>query len=244
VRIGIISDIHSNYDALEVVLKALEYEMVDTIICLGDLVGYGPEPDICIQRINETCSDIVLGNHDAAIIGKLDFTRFNSLAVEALNWTKENISDSSMKILSSLQERLENKELSITAVHGSPKQDKKWEYIIIIPDAEDAFTAFDTQICFIGHSHRPGAFVSGENGISKSNNPETIAIDQNKKYIINVGSVGQPRDNDPRAAYGILDTEAKTFSLKRLSYPVESVQKKMKETELPWQLSYRLSLGQ
>ena len=93
-RIGIISDIHGNFDALEVVLKALEYEMADTTICLGDLVGYGPEPDLCTKKVYEACSDIILGNHDAAITGELDYSGFNSLAVEALEWTKKNLSDS------------------------------------------------------------------------------------------------------------------------------------------------------
>ena len=241
-RTGIISDIHGNYDALEVVLTALSYEAVDRIVCLGDIVGYGPEPDFCVEKTLEVCHAVVLGNHDAAITGQIDTRKFNSIAYEAILWTKKNISEKSVKALASIPDLWRDED--ITIVHGSPVKNSKWEYILSVSDAEYAFDYFDTKICFIGHSHKPCAFIHDSTKIIIPENTNHIEIEPDKRYIINTGSVGQPRDGDPRAAYGILDTDKGLFELKRLVYPVEPVQDKIKNCGLPWQLGYRLSLGQ
>ena len=242
VKLGIISDIHSNYDALDVVLTALEYEMVDSIICLGDIVGYGPEPEKCVKTAVNACAVILMGNHDAGACGQASPERFNNLALEALEWTKTHMSSQSKKHLASLPMYWEKD--GVCAAHGSPAKEKPWEYLVTPRQAEAAFAAFDTQVCFVGHTHRPCIFNMEGQTVTRQLQFKSVELEANKRYIINPGSIGQPRDSNPRAAYGILDTDQHVFTLKRLTYPIASVQQKIKNTRLPWQLGIRLGMGQ
>jgi len=240
-RIGIISDIHGNSDALDVVLKALEFEDIGQMVCLGDVVGYGPEPDYCIQRVWDTADIIVAGNHDVALTKQHTSSHFCDHAKEALQWTLKTIRSENRTRLEAL--KLVEQTSDATWVHASPVDPGAWQYILYTDAARDHFAALDTPVCFIGHSHIPLAFVKDQQGEIKITDPADLVIDPNYQYIINVGSVGQPRDGDPRAAYGVWDTGTNRFHLKRLLYPVEAVQKKMDRVHLPHYLIERLAVG-
>ncbi len=241
-RVGIFSDVHANLEALEIVLKALEYEGVDKTICPGDLVGYGPDPNQCIEKVMEAADKVVAGNHDYAACGMLSTEYFNEYARMAIEWTSRVIDTKFTYTLSNLP--LTIIEDGITMVHATPEAPNGWHYILDIADARRSFRALKNSLCFVGHSHIPVAFVQDESGKISIRNPSELNIKMDEKYIINVGSVGQPRDGDPRTTYGILDTDKKKFWLKRLPYPVEEVQKKMREENLPPYLINRLSVGQ
>ncbi len=240
-RIGIISDIHGNSEALDVVLKALEFENIGQVVCLGDVVGYGPEPDHCIQRVWDSADIIVAGNHDVALSKQHMASHFSDHAKEALQWTQKNIRTESLARLEAL--KLVEQTSDVTWVHASPIDPGAWQYILYTDAARDHFTALDTPLCFIGHSHIPLAFVKDQQGDIHIADPSDLDIDPDCQYIINVGSVGQPRDGDPRAAYGVWDTGANRFYLRRLLYPVEIVQEKMDQAQLPRYLIERLAVG-
>jgi len=242
VRIGIFSDVHGNVEALEVVLKALEEERVNRSFCLGDLVGYGPNPNRCVEKVMQFSDRVVAGNHDHAATGQTPTTYFNEYARMAIDWTRKVLSSNSMINLNRLPVVLIEGE--ITLVHATPDKPEAWHYIFTYADARRSFGVLKTPLCFVGHSHAPGAFVRNEEGEIFTHNPTEITLEEGKTYIINVGSVGQPRDGDPRASYGILDTEERRFQLKRLTYPVEVVQEKMWRENLPPALIDRLSFGQ
>ena len=241
-RVGIFSDVHANFEALEIVLKAIEYEGVDKTICVGDLVGYGPDPNQCVEKVMEMADIVVAGNHDYAACGMLSTEYFNEYARMAIDWTSRVLDTKFIDILSNLP--LTVTEDGITIVHATPEAPSGWHYILDVADAHKSFKALKNSLCFVGHSHIPVAFVQDQNGRISIRNPSEVEIKMGEKYIINVGSVGQPRDGDPRTTYGILDTDKKKFWLKRLPYPVEEVQKKMREEHLPPYLINRLSVGQ
>jgi predicted phosphodiesterase len=242
VKVGIFSDVHGNAEALKEVLKTLQDEKVDLSLCVGDLVGYGPEPNHCVELVTEFTSKIVAGNHDYAAIGLADILYFNIHARQAILWTQNVLTEKSKKDLRSLPMTLT--EGDITCVHASPDEPEKWNYILSYEDARVNFQKFSTPICIIGHSHIPVAFIKDETGKIEIQKADEISIEPDKSYIINVGSVGQPRDGDPRSSFGIMDTEEKRFRLMRTSYPVEKVQEKMKKHNLPSYLIDRLSKGQ
>lgn len=240
-RIGIFSDVHSNIEALEVVLQALQYENIDYTVCLGDLVGYGPNPNQCVEKVMETVDHVIAGNHDYAAIDQVSTEYFNEYARRAINWTHDVLTSSSNHFLSHLP--LVHAEEGITFVHATPDAPEEWRYILTNDHAHRSFDAMKTSICFVGHSHTPVAFIRDDRGEIAICDTTEISIEEGKKYIINEGSVGQPRDGDPRACYGVLDTDTKRFRLKRLPYPVDQVQKKMWKEHLPSFLIHRLSVG-
>ncbi len=240
-RIGIFSDVHGNIEALEVVLQALRYENIDRMICLGDLVGYGPSPNQCVERVIKEVDRIVAGNHDYAAVDQISTDNFNEYARKAIDWTHEVLTSTSIQVLSQLP--LISIEEEVTYVHATPEEPADWHYIFTNDHARRSFNAMTTSICFVGHSHTPAAFIRNEKGDISIYDPTEVSIEEGKKYIINEGSVGQPRDGDPRACYGVLDTEEKRFRLKRLPYPVDRVQEKMWKEHLPSYLIHRLSVG-
>ncbi|MCS6908483.1 MAG: metallophosphoesterase family protein [Anaerolineales bacterium] len=240
-RILVISDVHANLTALEEVLA--DAGEVDGVWCLGDLVGYGPDPNECIERIrrlpNLTC---VLGNHDAAVLGRLEFEVFNQDARSALQWTQETLSEASWRFLKSLPERVVIGE--VTLVHGSPRQ-PVWEYLLDLQTVHDNFRFFDTPFCFVGHTHLPTIFHRGALDIFPFAGylPPNQAIQLTPREIVNPGSVGQPRDRDPRAAYALYDTETRVFEHRRVTYDIAAVQERMRKARLPLRHIERLSLG-
>ena len=240
-RILVISDIHGNYPALEAVMASVV--TVDAVWCLGDLVGYGPFPNECIERIaslpNLTC---IKGNHDAALVNSRDIERFNDEASHVIYWTKREISLENLAFLSKLPETVSTD--YVTLAHGSPRM-PTWEYIIDPMAAMVNFAFFDTQLALVGHSHLPVSFTVAADGITvvagMAKAGEVTKI--NSRAILNPGSVGQPRDHDPRAAYGILDPEEGTWQVKRVKYNVAATQKAIQKAGLPEKLCKRLGEG-
>jgi diadenosine tetraphosphatase ApaH/serine/threonine PP2A family protein phosphatase len=239
----VLSDIHSNSEALKAVLD--DASPVDQVWCLGDVVGYGPEPNGCVELLRAFPHLCIAGNHDWATLGKLDLRDFNPDARDANLWNRQQLTPENLAYLESRPEKLV--EGQFTLIHGSPRY-PIWEYIIYASTAQVNFEYFDTQICFAGHTHTPMIFrLHEEEGdqVCEAITPSLegpIALGS-KRLIINPGSVGQPRDGDPRASYALLDTEAFTLEYRRVAYDVEKTQAEMMRYDLPLRLVLRLGYG-
>lgn len=240
-RYGIISDIHGNLEALNAVLEEIQNHKIDQLICLGDIIGYGANPNECIELVRQKCQIILAGNHDYAAIQKVDISTFNNYAQDAIGWTIHNLSQESKVFLESL--KIFHKADPIYFVHSTPMDPTEWNYILSTFDAYESFQEFQEQICFIGHSHVPIIFTSRQKHRYDVIEKKELHIDPKNRYIINVGSVGQPRDLDSRAAYGIFDDESRTFCLHRVHYDIKKTQEKMRLTGLPEFLIVRLQYG-
>ena len=240
-RILIISDIHSNLTALEAVLADAGH--IDAVWCLGDLVGYGPDPNECISRVRELPNLVcIIGNHDAATLNQIDSTTFNPEARDAVRWTQDTLSDGSVAFLESLPERVEMED--VTLVHGSPRH-PVWEYLLDTKNATQSFAHFETPYCFVGHTHLPSVYLLGkDNHSARLMIPEASShMVLSPRAILNPGSVGQPRDRDSRAAYAIYFPEEHVWEYRRVTYQVKEVQERMEEAGLPERHIQRLSAG-
>jgi len=236
VKLAVFSDTHSNIEALDCVIEKISLENVDKIICCGDIVGYGPNPNECVEKIKSIKTiKIVAGNHDRAAVGLFDVNWFNDNAKATILWTSSQLTEENKNFLKGLPEKII--EENFTVVHGSPREPIN-EYLIKPSDMQDNLQFFETQICFIGHSHRPFIYTA-ENGITGLSADTTTQI--TSKSIINVGSVGQPRDGNNRACFMILEDNKITFH--RVAYDIKAVQKKMKIEKLPDELVERLNYG-
>jgi len=238
---GIISDIHSNLEALDTVLNKLY--RADKIVCLGDLVGYGPNPNECIEKIRALKIPVVAGNHDKAVTCELEPKWFNKNALAAVSWTQRVIFQENLDYLKQLP--LELEEDGFHLVHGSLNSPLE-EYITSIADALPTFKKMTKPLCFVGHSHSPLFIALKKDGNyegRKLEDGEEILVDDYAKVVVNIGSVGQPRGGDPRACYGIYDSKTKLFSLHRVEYNIDQVQQKMRAVKLPDPLIERLKLG-
>lgn len=222
-RYAVFSDIHSNLEAFETVLEALKKERVDKHFCVGDIVGYAANPKECIKVIRDLNCPIVCGNHDWAVVDLIDYSYFNVYARAAVDWTKIQLDDSEKDYLKDLPLKYEDEE--ITLVHGSLERPEEFDYIFGEADASRTLDLCRTKICFVGHTHSPARFTKGG------------------KRLVNVGSVGQPRDNDPRAAYCIYDTDTGTVEIKRVKYDIRKTMNKILDAGLPEVLAYRLLEG-
>ena len=242
-KIGIISDIHSNSEAINCVLKNIE--KVDEFICLGDIVGYGADPNYCIKKIKDLNFRCIGGNHDFGVIGKVNINYFNYAARAAILWTSRQLKNENINFLLSLNKKIELED-DVFAVHGSPR-DPILEYILDKNTASLIFSKFNFKICFVGHSHLAGCFSFNENNnqidYMNFSNGGYIEIHKNKRYIINCGSVGQPRDGNPQASYGVYDLRHGVVKIYRVSYPVHLTQDKIINAGLPSILAERLSFG-
>ncbi len=242
-KIGIISDIHGNSEAINSVLKNIKE--VDEFICLGDIVGYGADPNYCIEKIKDIKCRCIGGNHDFAVAGKVNINYFNYAARSAILWTSLPLKKENLNFLSNLKRRIELED-NVFAVHGSP-QDPLLEYILDKDTASFIFSKFNFKICFVGHSHLAGCFSFSENNNQVNymnfSNGGCIEINTNKRYIINCGSVGQPRDGNPKASYGIYDLKNKAVNIYRVSYPINLTKSKIINAGLPRSLADRLSYG-
>lgn len=241
-RYAILSDIHSNLAALEAVLADIEGKGgVDEVWCLGDIVGYGPEPVECIRLLKKHCSVCVAGNHDLGAIGKLDLAYFNPAAVVACRWTAAQLSPAEARYLESLPPTLSKGDFFL--VHGSPAE-PALEYIVSTGIAARNFSFFDSRYCLVGHTHVPLAFkLEGTKCSSIALSPGIGLVLGAKRMIINPGGVGQPRDGDPRASYAIYDNEGSMLRIYRVEYDIASTQRKMLKANLPMTLISRLEEG-
>jgi diadenosine tetraphosphatase ApaH/serine/threonine PP2A family protein phosphatase len=238
-RIAVLSDIHSNIIALDAVLAALG--PVDAIWQLGDVVGYGPDPDGVVARLIEVGAVGVRGNHDAAAVGADEAEHFNVDARKAIEWTRRVIRPATTAYLEALPERL--LEADFTLVHGSPRA-PLWEYVTSTPVARANLAAIATTCCLHGHTHIPAVFRDDDGAIEliAPRDGSSLALDQ-RRVLLNPGSVGQPRDGDPRAAYALYDTEARTFTVHRVEYDIAATQALMEAAGLPRRLIDRLAVG-
>ncbi len=238
-RIAVLSDVHGNLPALEAVLAALA--PYDAVWQLGDVVGYGPQPDEVVARLATEKAVGVRGNHDAAALGELPTDLFNDDARIAVEWTAERIAPRTRAWLAGLPERLARE--GFTLVHGSPR-DPTWEYVMSVAVARANMAAFSTEHCLVGHTHVPLVFRAAGATV-EALRPDDGAIFEldGERAIVNPGSVGQPRDGDPRACAMLLDTERRLVEWRRVEYPIENVQRLMQEVRLPPRLSARLSFG-
>lgn len=239
-RTLVISDIHANLTALEAVIR--HAGNVDSVICLGDLVGYGPDPNECVGLIRElpnlTC---IMGNHDAALMGFIDVSAFNGEAFTALNIQAELLEENNRDFLELLPVRADLD--TLTLAHGSPRN-PIWEYILNVTTANVNFSHFETIGCLIGHSHVPSIFIENEASLPQLLLPNSgDRWKPTGKFILNPGSVGQPRDRDPRASYVIYDQAEDTWLFRRVGYDVGSVIARVKSRGLPPRLGDRLKKG-
>lgn len=240
-RIGIVSDIHSNLEALSTVIEAMG--AVDQLWCLGDIVGYGPDPNECIAMLAATRHLAVAGNHDRAAIGQLDLDEFNPYAATAARWTMGQLNAASSEYLANLPTRLVSGEF--TLVHGSPR-DPLWEYVLSGDAARRSFDHFEGPFCLVGHTHVPSVFTldGGRVRAEQIVGEGELALDRSEsRFILNPGSVGQPRDSEPKAAFLVVDTEGRRATWRRVAYPIERTQERMRRVGLPMRLVERLAHG-
>lgn len=240
-RYGIFSDIHSNLEALEAVIEAYKKESIDIYLCVGDIVGYAADPSNCIQLIKELSLVVIAGNHDWAAVDLFPIDYFNPVAKRAILWTKKMLSKEEKKYLSSLVLTYKNEDLSL--VHGTLDNPQDFNYMDEISVAKESFKVLANNICFVGHSHISGVFVKDTQNRIYYYEPNHFKIEEDFQYIVNVGSVGQPRDGNPSACYCIFDTEEKEIWIKRIDYDIKSTYKKIIEAGLPVFLAERLYLG-
>ncbi|MDI6889823.1 MAG: metallophosphoesterase family protein [Thermodesulfovibrionales bacterium] len=235
---AVLSDVHSNLEALETVLKDMDQRKIEDVLFLGDAVGYGPNPNECIELLTNRCEIMLAGNHDWGVLGLTDIAYFNVYARAAIEWTKRVLTEKNRKTLRSFPVKKEMGDILL--VHSTPKEPEEWHYLLTLWDAEINFHYFDNKFCFLGHSHQPfiiERLPSGELVTYK----EAASIGKTERYIINAGSVGQPRDGNPEACYAAVDDEK--MEIVRVPYDVGSVQKMMIKEGLPSLLIERLSSG-
>ncbi len=243
-RYAVLSDVHGNLHALETVLQHLDQESVDQVVFLGDAVGYGAFPNECVAHLQQVASPALMGNHDYAVLHPEERTVFNPYARQAIDWTDHHLTPETRRYLAErpLTAVLEP---GICAVHASPHNPLEWVYIHRPEEAQVQFRFFEHRICLFGHTHVPVVY-------QESRGPEaevllvhegTLHLDPEGRYLINPGSVGQPRDGDPRAAYLILDSERLTVEIRRVPYPVEKAQAAILKAGLPPFLADRLAVG-
>ena len=242
-RYAIIADIHANLAAFAAVLEDIERRGgVDETWCLGDVVGYGPDPRQCIELLRQQNHICVAGNHDWAAIGKLSTSDFNPDAAAACQWTATQLKPSDKVYLDSLPTSVQKN--SFTIVHGSPRE-PIWEYLLSTSAARENFAYFKSQFCLVGHSHVPLVFEETEAGACTFNqlSPNIKLMLGKNRRIINPGGVGQPRDGDPRASYAIYNSDASSITHYRIPYDIDAAQAKMMECGLPIGLVTRLGYG-
>ncbi|MFQ5810960.1 MAG: metallophosphoesterase family protein, partial [Armatimonadota bacterium] len=240
---GIISDIHSNLLALEAVLAALREREVDAHLCLGDIVGYGPNPNECCELVRELDGPCILGNHDEAVLKPGTEDWFNAYAAAAVLWTRAVLTEENADLLRSLEEQQVIGDL--TMVHGALED--PWGYITEPYEATTTFELMRTPVCLVGHSHFAEWYeLDPDNPRPRhvpATNGRTLTLAEDMRYIVNPGSVGQPRDRDSRASCALYDEDARTIEIIRTPYDIKACQQEMLEKGLPPALAYRLMFG-
>jgi predicted phosphodiesterase len=247
-RIGVIGDLHANLPALQAVLA--DAEKCDEWLCIGDIVGYGPFPNECLELVRDLGARAVLGNHDLGSTGKIDLASFNAHAREACRWTGSVLQDSARACLDTLDSRLSGEKWMM--VHASPR-DPVWEYVLSKAQAYSNFLEFPQKLCFHGHTHAPAVFRWSAEAQEANDSTSVevtipgdgteIEVDEDHRFLVNVGSVGQPRDGDPRSCYVIFDESRQLLEYHRVSYRIDDVQERMAAVGLPVFLIDRLADG-
>jgi len=241
-QIGILSDIHGNYHALQAVLEELRRLEVDQIVCCGDLVGYGANPNEVVNAIREAKIPSIAGNHDHAALLLTDISYFNEEAKAAVLWTKKVLAPENERFLRELPLVRIDEENDICYVHASPKDPGEWNYIITMGDARINFSHFEQRICFIGHSHQP-FIIENENGNLHCSPLSEIELKEGRRYLVNVGSVGQPRDRKAKPCFAIYNLDEQKIMIRRTTYDVGAAQRAILEAGLPQELAERLEHG-
>ncbi len=241
-RVAVISDIHGNLHALEAVLAAIDDERPDAIWCLGDLVGYGPRPNECTEAVAQRANVCLVGNHDLGVTGAISLEEFSHDAATAARWTQNVLEERWRTFLESLQPTAQVEGADL--YHASPR-DPVWDYVLTADGAYDALNRTDAPLVLVGHSHVAIQVVLAGGRLDGGLAPAGTEVDLSAgRYLINPGSVGQPRDGDPRAAFVILDFDRMFATFRRVEYPVEQTQAELREAGLPETLAERLAHGQ
>jgi diadenosine tetraphosphatase ApaH/serine/threonine PP2A family protein phosphatase len=244
-RVAILTDIHSNLPALEAVLSAMDEAGIERRWCLGDVVGYGAQPDECAKLVSERCELSLVGNHDLAVTGEISTEVFSASAAAAVEWTRSNCEQSTIDYLKGLKP--EDTEHEVGLYHASPR-DPVWEYVLAVDQARECMAEQSARVSLIGHSHvalwfSDGEGLPGADGGSQAEGGKEIDLSSDR-WLINPGSVGQPRDGDPRAAWLELDTEKWVATFHRVQYDIDRAAAPIREASLPEHLADRLYVGQ
>lgn len=242
-KYGILGDIHANLSALQAVLRCFEAEQVTRILSVGDIVGYGAAPRECIELVRSIGAQVVKGNHDAACVGEIDLRYFNNYAREAMRWTQGVVTEEQCRWLAELPYTLDLEHCSIG--HGTYAKPELYDYIQSTTDADPSLDVMPLPVCFVGHTHVPVTLLRLKEDplrTAYTTDPE-IDLSESSRALVNVGSVGQPRDEDPRAAYAIYDSTLERVWIKRVEYDIERESRRIRAAGLPPVLADRLHLG-
>jgi predicted phosphodiesterase len=240
-RVAVISDIHANYHALDVVLAQIDGERVDALWCLGDTVGYGPRPNECCDAVEARADICLVGNHDLVVLGELTVSDFNDEAAAAALWTAQVLSERARTFLEHLKPIAV--EDGVDLFHASAR-DPIWEYVLTEEAAYATLELSDAPLILVGHSHVALAIAQDGDGVAGGLAPDGTEIRLEGRWLLNPGSVGQPRDGDPRAAWLLLDLAGRSASFRRVDYPIAETQSEMRERGLPPALAARLAHGE
>jgi diadenosine tetraphosphatase ApaH/serine/threonine PP2A family protein phosphatase len=240
-RVAVISDVHANYHALEAVLQQIDAERVDAVWCLGDTVGYGPLPNECCETVKSRADRCLVGNHDLVVLGELTVSDFNDEAAAAALWTSEVLTHASRRFLESLRPAAEVD--GVDLFHASAR-DPVWEYVLTEEAARATLDLSDAPLVLVGHSHVALAITLEGDEVLGGLAPADSLVELDGRWLLNPGSVGQPRDGDPRAAWLLLDLEHRWAVFHRVPYPIDQTQTEMRERGLPSTLATRLARGE
>jgi len=243
-RLGILSDIHANYEALGAVVEAFKGESIDRYYCLGDTVGYGGSPNECSDLVRALVVATILGNHDAAVAGRMDYSYYYEAARHALDLHAQLLSEENMRWLKGLPYQLKLDDIGVHLCHGSPVRLEEFEYIFAPEQARECLPLYDElgHITLIGHSHLCKVFALTPTSVEELP-PIDFELQPDRKYIVSVGSVGQPRDYDNRASYTVYDSDLKRFEFKRIEYDIETAADKVLRAKLERNFAHRLFIG-
>lgn len=238
-RILVISDIHANFDALERVMAEAEVVGPDRIVCLGDVVGYGADPAECVRLVGRKADVRICGNHDLAAAGRVDYSDFNGVASISIEWTSNRLGDAEREMLAEY-EPVRSMEGCLFA-HASPLSPLDWEYVYTVAQARRIMEGTGERVVFNGHTHIPGVISMGKDGQARIEQDRLIKMEPGRRYLVNAGSVGQPRDGMNAACYSLVDLDSSTIMMNRVSYDICSAQEKIRAQGLPEVLAGRLA---
>ena len=241
-KIALISDIHGNFDALKAAAREIERQQVDRIYSLGDVIGYGAEPEACVSWVDSNCDGCLTGNHEMMLLNGMDHDQCTPEVCKSVEWTKNIIGDHAKSIISLWPMALTISDMIL--VHASPHCPEMFNYIMGFFDSQKAFEVMKEEVCFFGHTHYAAVIEENRSGNPKYHkNPFEISLEKGKRYLLNVGSIGQPRNNDPDAQWMIYDMDQRKCSFHKTFYPVKEAQKKIISAGLPLVFARRLTRG-